>query len=164
MCGIFRLGMSRHLRKSTYMSDFKLSRKSKHNRDVVGGGVDSKLAEISDLAITICPIDFGHGGTSGKRTAEAQNELYKSGVSPNCDGYKVLSRHQSGQALDFYAYVDGKASWDRTHLTIIAASLLQAASILGYKLSWGGFWQSKDLRYYNGIPYGWDCPHVELID
>lgn len=156
--------MSSFQRKNIYMSEFKLSRKSKHNRDTVDGGVDTRLAEISDLAITICPIDFGHGSTSGKRAAETQNKLYKSGVSPNCDGFKVLSRHQSGEALDFYAFVDGKASWDRAHLAIVAASFLQAASILGYKLSWGGFWQSKVPKYYNGIPYGWDCPHVEMID
>jgi len=146
------------------MSEFKLSNKSKFNRDTLAGGVSPRLSEISDLAITICPIDFGHGKNSGRRTAETQNGLYLSGASPNCDGYKVLSRHQSGDALDFYAFVDGKASWERPHLTIVAASFLQAASILGYKLSWGGFWQSKSPDYYNGIPYGWDCPHVELVD
>jgi len=33
--------------------NFKLSNKSKFNRDTEAGGVDQRLAEISDLAITI---------------------------------------------------------------------------------------------------------------
>jgi len=144
------------------MGDFKLSKRSKANRDEKNGGVDSRLSEISDLAITICPIDFGHGGDSGKRSAERQHELYLDEKS-NADGYDKKGRHQSGDALDFYAFVDGKASWEHHHLAMVAAAFLQAASILGYQLSWGGFWQSKTPKLINGIPYGWDCPHVEII-
>ena len=134
---------------------FKLSENSKRNR----AGVDPRLIEISDLAITISLVDFGHGPHSGKRTAEEQNKLHRDGVSPNCDGYEVLSNHQSGRALDFYAFVDGKASWEHAHLALIAAAHLQAASVLGYQLSWGGLWKSK-----RGGLYGWDCPHVELLE
>ena len=144
------------------MSNFKLSNSSLRNRDEVNGGIDPRLAEISDLAITICPIDFGHGGDSGKRSAERQHELYLDGKS-NADGDRKKSNHQSGRALDFYAYVDGKASWDHAHLAVVAAAHLQAASILGYQLSWGGFWMRREPKFINGIPYGWDCPHVELV-
>lgn len=145
------------------MSNFKLSANSKKNRDTVSGGVDPRLAEISNLAITISLIDFGHGAHSGRRTATEQHQLHLDGVSPNCDGYTVESKHQSGLALDFYAYVDGKASWDHAHLAVVAAALLQAASTLGYRLSWGGFWRSSRPKPIGGIPYGWDCPHVELV-
>jgi hypothetical protein len=62
---------------------FKLSNSSKQRRE----GVDSRLIEISDLAIQISAVDFGHPADSGKRTAERQNELFVAGKS-KCDGYK----------------------------------------------------------------------------
>ena len=143
-------------------NNFKLSTRSKNNRDVINGGVDPRLIEVSDLAITISLVDFGHGPDSGKRTAASQHELHMKGAS-RCDGYDIKSNHQSGKALDFYAFVDGRASWEHDHLAMIAAAFLQAASILGYQLSWGGFWQSKKPTVVNSIPYGWDCPHVEIV-
>ncbi len=127
---------------------FALSDKSIKNR----AGVDKRLIEISDLAIKISTVDFGHPADAGKRTAKRQHELFLSGKS-KCDGYEKLSRHQSGRALDFYAFVDGKASWDKIHLTTVAAAHLQAASSLGYKLKWGGFWTAFQ-----------DMPHVELVE
>ena len=126
---------------------FKLSAKSEERLE----GVDQRIIEIVDLALTITHIDFGIAGDGGIRTAERQLELYEKGVS-KCDGFKVKSYHQTGLAFDIYAYVDGKASWDRNHLTSVAAALLQAASELGYKLEWGGLW------------WAWqDFPHFELI-
>ena len=140
------------------MGDFSLSNNSKKNRE----GIDSRLIEISDLAITISLVDFGHGRDSGKRTAARQHELHLNGRS-KADGYDKKSNHQSGRALDVYAFVDGKASWEHDHLAMVAAAFLQAASILGYQLSWGGFWPSRKPTFVNSIPYGWDCPHIEII-
>jgi len=133
---------------------FSLSEKSKINRE----GVDSRLIEISDLAIKITLVDFGHGPLSGLRHPEQQHALYLEGKS-KADGYNKKSNHQSGRALDFYAYVDGKASWEPEHLTMVAAAFLQAASQLGYKVKWGGLWEAK-----NGGIYGWDLPHIELSE
>lgn len=133
---------------------FKLSNNSKNNRR----DVDPRLIKISDLAITFTMIDFGHGSTAGKRTAEQQYELYSQGKS-KADGYKKSSKHQSGRALDFYAFVDGRASWQRKHLAMVATALLQAANILGYKIKWGGLWRSKGSKLY-----GWDMPHIQLED
>ena len=127
---------------------FKLSNSSKQRR----AGVDPRLIAISDLAIQISAVDFGHPADAGKREAERQHQLFLQGKSL-CDGYEILSSHQSGKALDFYAYVDGRASWGTEHLAMVAAAFLQAASILGYKLQWGGLWKSFK-----------DYPHVELID
>jgi peptidoglycan L-alanyl-D-glutamate endopeptidase CwlK len=138
---------------------FSLSEKSKTNR----AGIDKRLIEISDLAITITLVDFGHGPYSGLRTAEEQHQLHIDGSSPYCDGYKVKSNHQTGKALDFYAFVDGKASWKSEHLAMVAAAHLQAASTLGYKAKWGGLWPRKN-NPSEGIHYGWDCPHIELVD
>jgi len=126
---------------------FKLSNRSKERRD----GVDPRLIDISDLAIQITVIDFGIPRYGGKRTSLDQRELYNAGNS-KCDGYKKRSKHQEGLALDFYAFVGGQASWNTEHLAMVAAAFLQAASILGHKLRWGGLW--KGFK---------DYPHVELI-
>jgi len=134
---------------------FKLSNTSIKNRE----GVDPKLIEINNLAIQITKIDFGVPGNGGLRTAGAQNQLFKEGLS-KADGYEDLSLHQSGKALDFYAYIDGASSWRHDHLAMVAAAHLQAASMLGYKINWGGLW--KSTKKTNGIPYGWDMAHIQL--
>ena len=133
--------------------NFKLSETSKKNR----AGVDERLIAISDLAITITLIDFGHGPYSGLRSLDVQQKLFADGKS-KADGTRKISNHQRGTALDFYAYIDGKASWEPEHLAMVAAAFLQAASILGHRVSWGGLWPKKE-----GF-YGWDMPHIELID
>lgn len=133
---------------------FTLSKRSKQHR----AGIDSRLIEISDLAIQISLIDFGHGPYSGIRTAVEQNKLFMEGKS-KADGYVKKGKHQSGKALDFYAFIDGKASWEREHLAMVGAAFLQAASMLGYKIKWGGLWRSKRSKLY-----GWDMAHVELIE
>lgn len=127
---------------------YKLSKRSKQRRE----GVDPRLIEISDLAIQLTTIDFGVPEFGGLRTPEQQDFLHREGMS-KCDGYLKKSRHQTGKALDFYAFVDSKASWDREHLAIVAAAHLQAASMLGHKLQWGGLW--------GNFP---DFPHLELLE
>lgn len=114
-------------------------------------GVNKKLIEISDLALTISIIDFGIPDHGGLRTRDEQYQLYKDGLS-KCDGHSKESKHQSGNAIDVYAYVDGAASWEIEHLSMVAAAMLQAANILGYKLKWGGLW--RKFR---------DMPHFELM-
>ncbi len=127
---------------------YALSKKSKERRK----GVDKRLIEISDLAIQITVIDFGIPRDGGFRNAHRQRELFDDGKS-KADGFEKKSFHQSGKALDFFAYVDGKASWDTEHLAMVAAAFLQAASLLGYGLKWGGLWTGFK-----------DMPHVQLAD
>jgi peptidoglycan L-alanyl-D-glutamate endopeptidase CwlK len=131
---------------------YALSESSKKNR----AGVDDRLIRISDRAIEISLIDFGHGRDSGKRLPSRQNELFKDKKS-KCDGYINKSYHQTGLALDFYAFINGKASWERDHLAMVACAFLQAASELGIKITWGGLWKSKSHQFY-----GWDMPHIQL--
>jgi len=138
------------------MSKFVFGKNSLKNRE----GVHPDLIRVDDLAITLTLVDFGHGEYSGLRTAEDQNHLHKKGVSPNCDGFKVKSLHQSGRALDFHAHVEGRGSWKEDHLTMVACAYFQAASILGIKIKWGGLWKGGKTRH--GIQYGWDCPHIQL--
>ena len=123
------------------------------------GGVNPELIEIANMAIKISKIDFGIPAFGGIRTAEDQAKLFADHKS-KADGVNHLSRHQSGDAIDFYAYVNGRASWEHDHLAMVAVAFLQSASMLGYKLNWGGLWSSNTT--INGIPYGWDAAHCEL--
>jgi len=125
---------------------FKFSERSLSRRS----GVDPRLIDISDMAIKSSVIDFGIPEYGGLRTEKDQRSLFAAGKS-KCDGIDNKSYHQSGLALDVYAYVDGKASWEREHLAMVAAAMLQSACELGYKLEWGGLWP-------------WDMPHFQLGD
>ena len=113
-------------------------------------GVDARIVKTIQLALTISAIDFGIPQHGGLRDAGTQRELFKKKVS-KCDGIESKSSHQSGLAFDVYAYVDGAASWDRYHLTQVAAAILQSASLLGYELEWGGLWKNYV-----------DMPHFQL--
>lgn len=125
---------------------FKLSARSQERLK----GVDKRIFAIIDLALTFTHVDFGIPKHGGLRTAADQRNLFKAG-STKCDGIEIKSEHQSGLAFDIYAYVDGKASWDRYHLTQVAAAILQSAAMLGYPLTWGGNWKSWQ-----------DMPHFQL--
>jgi len=114
-------------------------------------GVDPRLKEVALRALELSTIDFGIPKYGGFRSAQEQRALFDDNKS-KCDGSIKLSYHQSGNAMDFYAYVNGRASWDEGHLTTVAAALLQAASELGHKVQWGGHWK------------GWkDMPHLQLM-
>jgi len=125
---------------------FSLSQNSLNN----AAGVDSRLIEIVNRAIKISIIDFGIPSSGGLRTVKDQAALFTAGKS-KADGRTNKSYHQTGRALDVYAYVDGKASWEKEHLAIVAVAMMQAANGLGYKLEWGGLFRSFT-----------DMPHFQL--
>ena len=123
---------------------YKLSSKSKGRLQ----GIDPRLISIIKEALKISVIDFGIPSDGGLRTAERQKELFDKKLS-TCDGYIKESYHQKGKAFDVYAYVDGKASWDRYHLTQVAAAILQASAMLGHNLEWGGLFKGfVDLPHF----------------
>jgi peptidoglycan L-alanyl-D-glutamate endopeptidase CwlK len=136
------------------MKPYKLSKTSRERLN----GIKPILIEIIEEAIKTSPIDFGIPQDGGLRTAHRQNAMYAQGRTDltrpkitNADGHKKLSRHQSGEAFDIYAFVDGKASWDITHLTTIARHLQAVAKSKGVELEWGGDWKMRDL------------PHLQLL-
>ncbi len=115
-------------------------------------GIDDRLVDVVELAITLTNIDFGVPETGGLRTVQDQAQLFTSGKS-KADGRTHKSYHQTGKAVDLFAYVDGKASWDELHLSLCAAAMLQAAAELNIPLKWGGLFRSFT-----------DMPHFELKD
>jgi len=127
---------------------FQLGKNSMKNME----NIDDRLIDIAELAIKLSPIDFGIPSNGGFRSTQDQAELYASGKS-KCDGTTNKSYHQTGKALDVFAYDDGKASWDTLHLTTIATAMLQSASQLGIELQWGGLWRSWQ-----------DLPHFQIKD
>ncbi len=119
-------------------------------------GVEFKLKQVAYRALTISKVDFGIPSTGGLRTEEAQKLLFSAGKS-KADGTNNRSKHQANKAgrsdaIDFYAYVEGKGNWEPWYLTQIAAAFLQAANELEVKIKWGGFFHSFT-----------DMPHIELV-
>tara|TARA_R110000796_G_scaffold243875_1_gene366672 strand:+ start:996 stop:1397 length:402 start_codon:yes stop_codon:yes gene_type:complete len=127
---------------------FKLSRRSLERLE----GVDKRILSIINLALSITKIDFGVPQYGGVRSEDEQHKLFVDGKS-KADGRYKKSYHQSGKAVDLFAYVNGAATWDVVYMAQLASSMLQAANILGYRLEWGGLWD-------NFI----DMPHFELKD
>lgn len=112
------------------------------------------LIKVLEEAIKLSPIDFGVA--CGHRTIAEQQEVYKQKKS-KCDGIKNKSKHNHNPSLavDVYAFVNGKASWDKTHLGIVAGVILSTANRMGIKLTWGGTFGSNEFK-------GFDMPHMEL--
>lgn len=113
-------------------------------------GINEALIRVAKRAIELTKVDFGIPETGGLRTADLQHNLYLQGLSGR-DGYNRVSEHQSGNALDFYAYVDGKASWEPEHLAQVACAFFQAAIDFNVRIDWGGLWKSR-----------MDMPHIQL--
>ncbi len=112
-------------------------------------GVHSDLKAVVRRAIQLSPFDFGI--TSGKRTAQEQNALFKKGAS-QLDGYSRKSRHQTGHAVDFVVYDEnGKVTWGFSYYEQVSWAFKQAARELGVPIKWGGDWKSFK-----------DGPHIEL--
>lgn len=138
---------------------FKFSARSK-SRMV---GVHRELAFVFEESLKDSPIDFGIPEYGGLRLDEEQNKLYLDKKS-KCDGYFLLSNHQKGEALDFYAFVDGAASWDVAHLSMVAGVIMATATRLkregkiSITLRWGGTFGEKGNQFK-----GWDMPHMEIF-
>jgi len=115
-------------------------------------GVDKRLVETVKLAITLTECDFAV--TSGVRTADEQNKLFLKKASTK-DGYKKLSMHQHGLAVDLVPWIDGQARWEVVPCELIAEAMREAAKTTGIKLRWGGTWT---------IISGTDEPMEDLVE
>lgn len=125
-------------------------------------GVNSQLVLVFTEALKVSSIDFGIPQDGGLRSAERQNEMFLDpDIKTGCDGYENESNHQTGDALDFYAYIGGKASWEKHHLSMVAATLMLTAARLrkegkiSIEVKWGGTFGSSTFN-------GWDMPHMEV--
>lgn len=108
---------------------FKLSMRSKLKLSTV----KPELQEVVKLALTKCKIDFGV--SDGKRSKVRQAYYLKTGKSKTMN-----SKHLTGDAVDLYAYVKGKASWEWYHYELINKAMQEAADDLKVNILWGGSW------------------------
>jgi len=122
------------------MGNFKLSKRSLSRLN----NVEAVLIAIFVDAIKDSPHDFGIPRFGGHRTAEDQHSLYAQRPKITTkDGYKKKSKHQSGRAIDIFAYVDGKATWDPKYYEPIARHIQKVAlEQYNIKLRWGGDWKT----------------------
>jgi peptidoglycan L-alanyl-D-glutamate endopeptidase CwlK len=132
---------------------FKWGKKSKERMK----GVTPLLIECATRALYKSRYDMTIPWMGGVRTESEQNEIYLRGHS-KADGYKKLSFHQSGFALDVIP--TGEDPYSNTlamnHFSRCMFDVWQDMLIEGkgtnYYLRWGGVWGAS----------GWDKPHYEL--
>jgi len=118
---------------------FKLSERSLGNLE----GINERLVEIVKFAITVTCVDFGV--IEGVRTVERQRELVARGASKTMN-----SKHLRGQAVDLMAYIGSRASWELNLYDNIADSMRLGAIEVDVPIRWGGAWNVRDLREWDG--------------
>jgi len=135
------------------MSNFKYGKSSMRRLKTV----NPEMQEIALKALEISEVDISI--VDGLRTAQEQNKVYKSGNS-ELDGYKRVSSHQTGDAIDVVPWVPGIDVYDYNSTEVRAIwaevhrAFLRAAFLLGYKLELG-------VAYIiNGKP---DYPHIQKV-
>ena len=102
----------------------------------------------------------------GFRKAKRQHNLFTKGLS-TLDGYKKISKHQTGLAVDICIYnKQYNIKYDELHLSYVAGSIIAIAEmlyrlgIIEHKVRWGGDWNKngvikKDQKFQ-------DLVHLEL--
>lgn len=95
--------------------------------------VHHDLARVVLRAIKISAVDFTV--LEGRRTAERQRELVRTGASQTMD-----SRHLTGHAVDLGAFVAGAIQWEWALYPQVADAVRVAAIELGIPIRWGGGW------------------------
>ena len=127
------------------------------------------LIEIIKMAIRFSVIDFGIAETA--RPDEKQAEYFAKGLS-KLDGVTRKSKHQVtkkkplAMAVDIFAWVEGKVSYDKEHLSYIAGvidactKMLFVQGKIHHLLRWGGNWD-MDGKILLDQSFD-DRPHYEL--
>lgn len=128
--------LTKVMRGTSDMSNYKLSQRSKNNLS----GVHPDLKAVVQRAIEITTQDFSV--TEGVRAYQRQKQLVAQGKSQTMN-----SRHLTGHAVDFVPY---PVSWDWDKFYPIADAMIAAAKELDVPLRWGGNWQQRDLRDWEG--------------
>lgn len=116
---------------------FSFSQRSLNNLE----GVHPDLVRVCHRALELTTVDFGI--TEGLRSYNRQKELVAAGKSQT-----MHSRHLSGKAVDYAAFLSGGVTWHESYYHQIAAAFKAAAAELGIPIVWGGDWVSfKDLDH-----------------
>ena len=111
-------------------------------------GLKPQLIKLLDLMLIETTVDFGIAFNGGFRTAEQQNEIYrtKAGATTK-DGFRKKSAHQSGMAVDLLPYIDGKVDISEKHYDTLRIVFEKCA---------------KDLNLKTKPVIDWDKNHFQL--
>jgi peptidoglycan L-alanyl-D-glutamate endopeptidase CwlK len=130
-------------------------------------GDHEDLVHVVKRAIMLTTQDFSvHDGI---RTAQEQNALFLKGAS-KLDGYKKISRHQTGHAVDLVPYVNSKLRWENELCFPIIEAVRKAAWEYSVVIRWGGTWKRITDDGDRGLTIkqmylrspAWDLVHIEL--
>jgi peptidoglycan L-alanyl-D-glutamate endopeptidase CwlK len=120
------------------------------------------IQKVFNEVIRVSKIDIGI--SEGNRSKEMQKHYFETGKS------KVkVSKHESipSEAVDVFAYVNGKANYDIHNLAYIAG-LVDAVSArlymlkeIEHKIRWGGNWNG-DGEIITDQAFD-DLPHFEVV-
>ena len=118
-------------------------------------GVDPKLVEVVQYAITVSKIDFAV--TEGVRTMARQRELLKQGATQT-----LKSKHLDGRAVDLMAYIGTRPSWELNLYDDIADAIKEAAIKVGVPIRWGGAWTVPDITKWPGTMQAAQDSYIDL--
>jgi hypothetical protein len=136
--------------------------------------VDPRLQLLANEVLKISPIDFAI--TSGYRTTEEQQKLYKQSKS-KLDGITKKSKHQANEyglseAIDICPYINGKLDYTATDDLFFIIGLFYAKAKelqeryemskgnkgLDFKLRLGALWDSNSIKRNSFV----DGYHIEI--
>jgi peptidoglycan LD-endopeptidase CwlK len=128
------------------------------------------LQKVLNKAISLSKIDFGVA--QGQRTVDEQRQYFKEKKSKvNPDAYTkeqlplkafhiVDEVYNKSGAVDIFAYVNNKATWDEKHLCYIAGIIMTVDAQMENKLVWGGNWDGDGEIIYDQSFV--DLPHFQV--
>lgn len=102
--------------------------------------LDPDMRRVVKLALKYSRHDFGISETL--RTVEQQKQNVESGASLTMKSRHLANDTGYSEAVDIYAYIDGKANYQAKYMRKIAAAMFRAAFELGIAIEWGGHWES----------------------
>ena len=125
------------------------------------------LQRVADEVLMVTPYDISI--IHGWRGLAEQNALFDKGASrkkfPHSRHNKTNDPHFSerdrmSDAIDFAPYVNGGINWGDTHIfAVVAGCFIAVAAGMGYKLRWGGDWDSDGMTTDQTLM---DWGHIEI--
>jgi hypothetical protein len=122
--------------------------------------VDPLLREVIEYAAQTAPSNIEFQIVQGLRTQAEQNALYAQGRTKpgkivtwtKNSNHMDKDRDGDGDAIDFQAYINGKATWDEKAFVPVAKHIKEAARIKGIKVQWGYDLWKKDYGHIQLVP------------
>lgn len=101
--------------------------------------VHPDLVRVAKRAIKETPIDFGI--TEGARSYARQCELVQQKKSQTLHSLHLIQPDGYAHAIDVYAWVNGKTTWQNKYYGPIVQTFITAATALEVQLEFGHLWQ-----------------------